>query len=77
MYDSIFSNGIEHHHFHLIVLRLRQIFDMNLKWNKYFITFDLVLHVIEQSLLSTKHSSPPITTSNSSLSSFLTSSIVI
>ena len=47
------------------------------KPNNYLITFDLLLNVIERSLSSTKHSSLPITTSNSSLSSTSTPPIVI
>jgi len=44
------------------------------KSNNYLIIFDLLLKVIERSLSTTKHSSPPITKSDSSLS---TSPIVI
>ncbi|CAF2482973.1 unnamed protein product [Rotaria sp. Silwood2] len=44
------------------------------KSNNYLIKFDLHLNVIERSLSTTKHSSPPITISDSSLS---TSPIVI
>lgn len=47
------------------------------KANNYLITFDLLLHVIERSLSSTKHPSPPITTSDSSLSSLSTPPIVV
>ena len=47
------------------------------KSNNYLITFDLLLNVIERSLSSTKHSSPPITTSDSSLSSLSTPPIVV
>jgi hypothetical protein len=47
------------------------------KSNNYLITFDLLLHVIERSLTSTKHPSPPITTSDSSLSSLSTPPIVV
>ncbi len=47
------------------------------KSNNYLITFDLLLNVIEKSLSSTKHLSPPITTSDSSLSSLSTPPIVI
>ncbi|CAF1357362.1 unnamed protein product [Rotaria magnacalcarata] len=47
------------------------------KPNNYLITFDLLLSVIERSLSSTKHSSPPITTSDSSLSSLSTPPIII
>jgi len=47
------------------------------KSNNYLITFDLLLNVIERSLSSTKHSSPPMTTSDSSLSSISTPPIVI
>ena len=47
------------------------------KSNNYLITFDLLLNVIERSLSSTKHPSPPITTSDSSLSSLSTPPIVI
>jgi hypothetical protein len=43
----------------------------------YLITFDLFLHVIERLLSSTKHPSPPITTSDSSLSSLSTPPIVV
>jgi hypothetical protein len=51
--------------------------EMESKSNNYLITFDLLLNVIERSLSSTKHSSPPITTSDSSLSSLSTPPIVI
>ncbi|CAF3585943.1 unnamed protein product, partial [Rotaria sordida] len=44
------------------------------KSNNYLITFDLLLNVIERSLSTTKYSLPPITISDSSLS---TSPIVI
>jgi hypothetical protein len=47
------------------------------KPNNYLITFDLLLNVIERSLSSTKHLSPPITTSDSSLSSISTPPIVV
>lgn len=47
------------------------------KTNNYLITFDLLLNVIERSLSSTKHSSPPITTSDSSLSSLSTPPIIV
>jgi hypothetical protein len=47
------------------------------KSNNYLITFDLLLHVIERSLSSTKYPSPPITTSDSSLSSLSTPPIVV
>jgi hypothetical protein len=51
--------------------------ELESKSNHYLITFDLLLNVIERSLSSTKHSSPRITTSDSSLSSISTPPIVI
>ena len=51
--------------------------ELESKSHNYLITFDLLLHVIERSLSSAKHSSPPITTSDSSLSSLSTPPIVI
>lgn len=47
------------------------------KPNNYLITFELLLSVIEKSLSSTKHVSPPITTSDSSLSSLSTPPIIV